>query len=357
MYGVYILKLWQIYSFELIIKIKFVTVEKVSIIFPVYNAEKFLEDCLNSIIIQTYTNWELVAVDDYSTDNSWILLQQLQKKDSRIRIFKNPNEKGILPALQYAATHIQGKLVTRMDADDLMPDQKIEWLVKEVQSKAIVTGLVKYFTSDGALGRGYLRYEDWINGVLQSSNPWQHLFEECIIPSPAWLIKREDFEALGGFESGRYPEDYDFCFRLYQAGFKINVCRKVVHYWRDHPGRSSRYFEVYADQNFFKLKVYYLQVLKIVEQGCPLLLWGAGKKGKKLAFLLKEAGIDFIWSCNTPGKWGRDINGVKIEASTTALERCAGGKVIIAVSGPDDNEAVKAILKPYFEPNYCYSFY
>lgn len=357
MYGVYVLKLGQIYSFELIIKIKFVPVQKVSILIPVFNAEKYLEDCLNSILKQTYVNWEVIAVDDYSTDTSFDLLELFKRKDSRIRIFKNPNEKGILPALNYAAKYIQGNWVTRMDADDLMPEQKIEWLIKEAQSNVIVTGLVKYFSDKGELGRGYLNYEKWINRILQSPNPWNHLFEECIIPSPAWMMSTQDFEELGGFETGQYPEDYDFCFRLFQAGFKIKVCPKVIHLWRDHPGRSSRNQKEYADQNFFKLKVFYLRALNIVNKNHPILLWGAGKKGKKLAALLKEEKIDFIWSCNTPGKWGHQIKGVKIEKSIAALEQCAGGKVIIAVSGPSDKKQVKALLNHYFEPDSCYSFY
>lgn len=357
MYGVYVLKLGQIYSFELIIKIKFVLVQKVSILMPVFNAEKYLEDCLNSILRQTYANLEIIAVDDYSTDNSFDLLDHFKRIDSRVRIFKNPHEKGVLPALKFAAKHIQGKWVTRMDADDLMPEQKIEWLTREAQPKVIVTGLVKYFCDKGELGQGYLNYEKWINGVLQSPDPWNHLFEECIIPSPAWMISSQDFEELGGFEMGQYPEDYDFCFRLFQAGFKIKVCPKIIHFWRDHVDRSSRNQEEYADQNFFKLKVYYLRALNMVNKSYPLLLWGAGKKGKKLAALLREEKIDFIWSCNTPGKWGHQIEGVKIEKPIVALEQCAGGKAIIAVSGPSDKQKVKALLDQYFEPDSCYSFY
>ncbi len=357
MYGVFVLKLGQIYSFELIIKIKFVKVHQVSIIFPVYNAEKYLEDCLKSILSQSYINWELIAVDDYSTDNSWMILERFEKRDTRIRIFKNPKEKGILPALQYAGLQIKGKWVTRMDADDLMPEHKIRWLVEEVRPKVIVTGLVKYFTQEGALGQGYKNYENWINGVLQSPQPWHHIFEECIIPSPAWLMYREDFEEIGGFESGQYPEDYDFCFRLYQAGFEIKVCPQVIHFWRDHLGRSSRQLEEYADQNFFRLKVYYLQVLNLVDPHLPLLLWGAGKKGKTLANILQDVGIDFVWSCNNPKKWGHTINGVKIEESSSAMRKCSGGRAIIAVSGPSDKERVKALLQSYFEPEHCYSFY
>jgi glycosyltransferase involved in cell wall biosynthesis len=357
MYGVFVLKLGQIYSFESIIKIKFVNVQKVSIIFPVYNADKYLGECLNSIIKQSYSNWELIAVDDYSNDNSWRLLEDYQKKDSRIRIFRNRKEKGILPALQQASLHIRGTLVTRMDADDWMPEYKIETMIKEVRPKVIVTGLVQYFTDEGEMGQGYLKYENWMNEVLLSQNPWQHLFEECIIPSPAWMMSYEDFEALGGFANGQYPEDYDFCFRLYQAGFKIKTCPRVLHYWRDHSSRSSRQLKEYADQNFFKLKVHYLQVLELVGQNSRLLLWGAGKKGKALAALLNQSGICFVWSCNSPGKWGHIINGVQVEKPSTAIKKCIGGKAIIAVSGPTDKLKVREMLTPYFEPDCCYSFY
>lgn len=185
MYGVFVLKLGQIYSFESIIKIKFVNVQKVSIIFPVYNADKYLGECLNSIIKQSYSNWELIAVDDYSNDNSWRLLEHYQKKDSRIRIFKNRKEKGILPALQQASLHIRGTLVTRMDADDWMPEYKIETMIKEVRPKVIVTGLVQYFTDEGEMGQGYLKYENWMNEVLLSQNPWSYSKQRIHVPSNA----------------------------------------------------------------------------------------------------------------------------------------------------------------------------
>ena len=94
---------------------------------PVYNAQDFLIETIDSILNQSNSNWELLAVDDFSTDNSFQILQSFERKDSRIKAFKNA-EKGIIPALQLAYIQSNGVLISRMDADDLMPIDKLKYL-------------------------------------------------------------------------------------------------------------------------------------------------------------------------------------------------------------------------------------
>ena len=94
---------------------------------PVYNAAHWLEACLESIINQTHTNFEVIAVDDFSTDNSLEILKKCSQQDDRIHYYQN-SDKGIIPALQLALSKSTAELITRMDADDIMPPQKLEWL-------------------------------------------------------------------------------------------------------------------------------------------------------------------------------------------------------------------------------------
>ena len=91
----------------------------VSVIVPFKNTADYLEDCLESILKQTLTNWELLIVDDGSTDESQKLVQKYANKDSRIQLFKNDGN-GIIEALRTAYRHAKGTYVTRMDSDDIM---------------------------------------------------------------------------------------------------------------------------------------------------------------------------------------------------------------------------------------------
>jgi len=91
---------------------------------PVKNTATFLKTCLNSILQQTELYWELIAIDDHSTDTTWQILQDFAKKDKRIKVLQN-NGKGIIDALRLAYKNSQGQLITRMDSDDIMRPEKL----------------------------------------------------------------------------------------------------------------------------------------------------------------------------------------------------------------------------------------
>ncbi|MGB0177483.1 MAG: glycosyltransferase family A protein, partial [Owenweeksia sp.] len=119
------------------------------------NAEPWIRECINSATRQGFTDWEWIWVDDHSTDATLELLTIHSQKDRRIRIFTNPGE-GIIPALQTALEKSSGELITRMDADDIMPPDRLQLMTAAAQaspSKTIVTGQVKYF-SDTILSAG-----------------------------------------------------------------------------------------------------------------------------------------------------------------------------------------------------------
>ncbi|MEL6926946.1 MAG: glycosyltransferase family 2 protein, partial [Bacteroidota bacterium] len=238
---------------------------------------------LDSILAQTEIDWELLAINDYSTDNSWSILQQYASKDERIRIFNN-TAKGIIPALRLAFAKSRGNYITRMDADDRMATDKLHLLKSALQQKSkgwLATGYVQYF-SDGQLGEGYRRYQDWLNAFGESNGHFREIYRECVIPSPCWMLYREDLIRCGAFEADTYPEDYDLVFRFYESGLKITTVLQVLHYWRDHASRSSRNDPNYANQSYLDLKVPWFLKLDYDEKR-TLVLWGAGRKAKTIA--------------------------------------------------------------------------
>ncbi len=98
----------------------------VSIITPSYNASDFIEDCINSVVVQTYSNWEMLIVDDCSEDDSCIKIKNVACKDDRIRFFPLEENVGAAEARNVALRFAKGKYIAFLDADDLWKPEKIE---------------------------------------------------------------------------------------------------------------------------------------------------------------------------------------------------------------------------------------
>lgn len=105
----------------------------VSIILPVFNAERFLPQCLDSILRQTYQNWELIAVDDGSKDGSMEILKSYEKRDNRIHIISKENE-GVSIARNIALEHAHGDYIYFVDSDDIVMPEGLMILVKAMES-------------------------------------------------------------------------------------------------------------------------------------------------------------------------------------------------------------------------------
>lgn len=316
----------------------------VSILIPAKNEGAFLEDCLKSIRNQTYEEWECIVVDDHSTDNTFEIIQRFSELDKRFKGFKN-NKKGIIEALRLAYEHSLGDYISRMDADDLMTKNRVEVLLNNLlpsYKKHIAVGQVKYFSENG-LGEGFKKYQDWLNRLTETGDSFRDIFKECVIPSPCWMVHREDLDTVNAFDENRYPEDYDLAFRFYEAGFEVVPCKEVLHKWRDYATRTSRTDENYADQTFSAIKLHYFFKLKR-DSDKELAIIGAGNRGKKLAKELIERNESFIWIDQNPNKIGKDIYDISIQAVNEIIEM-KNKQFIVTIS----NETAKKELIKLFE--------
>ena len=327
----------------------------VTIVMPVYNAALYLEACLNSIVGQTYKEWELIAINDLSNDNSRAILNDFAKKESRIQVYNN-TKKGIIPALKLAYSKSSGNYITRMDADDIMPNQKLELLIEKAKEfpERCITAKVEYF-SDDKLQDGFIRYADWLNSLVDEKNHMESVYKECIIPSPCWMMSRTLFDSIGAFNSAMYPEDYDQCFRLYKHNISIVGIDKVLHLWRDHGARASRNDPNYLDQHFIDLKLFYFLELDYLKGGI-LILWGAGKTAKMWAKALIKAGIPFRWLTGNLKKVGHVIYTVTVESEDVLLE-VKGAQIISAIKEKGFAESYKETLQNLRMHNRVYFMY
>ena len=316
----------------------------ISIIMPVKNTEKYLTDCLNSILHQTHEHWELIAVDDHSTDGSLSILREYASKDSRITVHPSKAE-NITAALETGYEVITGEFVTRMDSDDMMHPSKLvvllEALIKNPEYQ-IAAGSVRYFTDEGQVGDGFLKYARWLNAIASENSYWDHVYRECVIPSACWIMRRQDFDSIGGFHSDLYPEDYDLCFRIFQAGYKVVGIEDQIHHWRDRSDRASRTMKQYSDNRFFEIKIQYFKSTTYNSER-SLIIWGAGKNGKDLAKVLQEHRLRFEWVCDNENKVGKHIYGVELNKPKILIDS-KDPQVLIAVANPKERIEIETYL-------------
>ncbi len=309
----------------------------------VRNGSKYIAECIRSIQDQSYDNWELCVCDDASTDDTLSLLNEHAADDKRISVFENQSP-DLIRALELAYSQSTGTFVTRMDADDLMPPKKLELLHFELSTQvnaAIATAKVRYFSDDGLLGAGYLKYERWINSLMDNNDHYEHIYQECVIPSPCWMMRRSDFDKCGAFSAQFYPEDYDLVFRCYRQQFNIVSSSEILHLWRDHSSRYSRNADHYQENDFLHLKWYYFRLLDFDEKR-PLVVWGAGKKGKKLMRIINDPSVN--WVCGNSNKVGHNIYGVLVK-DESHLQTLCNPQIIVCLSSPLELQALKETLE------------
>jgi len=315
----------------------------VSILIPFKNTEIYLSDCLDSIINQTYGHWEVLIVDDHSTDFSYQLVEQYVLKDKRIKLFKNKGQ-GIIDALKLAFSNSQGTFITRMDSDDIMHPDKLKIMTTNLTAygrKHVAVGLVKYFSETG-IQEGYKTYEDWLNKLTRAGNNYTEIYKECVIPSPCWMLYRDDLIACGAFNHNRYPEDYDLTFRFYKHQIKCISCDTVLHFWRDYSTRTSRTHVHYAQNHFTALKIHFFLDIDY-NKTKTLTIWGAGTKGKIIAKTLVEKNIPFEWICDNPNKIGRAIYGKTLK-DFQELEHIENPQSIVTVANKKAQKEIRNYL-------------
>ncbi len=284
---------------------------KVSIIMPVKNVAKYIEDCLASILNQSFEDWELVIVNDHSTDDTQDLINHFTSVDERIHCHQNEGN-GIIPALQLALSHASGEFITRFDGDDIMPTDRLAVMVKALEAsspKTIVTGKVKYF-SDHPISEGYQNYEHWLNERIDQNDHWDWVYRECVIASPNWMMFKKELIEIGGFNELNYPEDYDLVFRWYLNDFIVKGLNQVTLHWREHSERTSRNSTHYNQEHFFRLKMRHFA--QNTNNESNLVLWGTDTKGKLAATILDELEIEFMWMDLTEEKKAVTLFGHKI---------------------------------------------
>ncbi|MFL2603723.1 MAG: glycosyltransferase family 2 protein [Flavobacteriaceae bacterium] len=206
--------------------------KSVSILLPVYNGEKFITQAINSIFDNSYQNFEIVLIDDGSTDNTVPLVNKF--KDDRIHLFKKSNS-GLVESLNYGISKCKNEIIMRMDADDKLHPSKIELQLSSfLKRKVVLIGTeAKVFNEyDSKLTNIYLPayHEDIVHSMINLRPGLIHgtimFYKEAIEKVKMYSTKLE------------HAEDYDLFYRLAKIGELSNL-KEQLYYIRKHDQNVS----------------------------------------------------------------------------------------------------------------------
>ena len=207
----------------------------ISVIMPVYNSEKYLEVAIKSILNQTFSKFEFLIMNDFSTDDSISIINRYKKLDKRIRVFSFKKKMGLIKLLNFSLEKANYNYLARMDSDDISHKNRLKTQLNyllENPKVGVVGSYVKIIDSKGALKK-FWKYPN-TNADIK-----KHLVYESCIPHPASMMNAKYVKAVGGYrEIAELVEDYDLWTRLSCVCEMANIPRFLFSY-REHKSSSS----------------------------------------------------------------------------------------------------------------------
>ena len=248
----------------------------ISIVIPVYNAEKYLGGCLNSIQNQTYKNFEVILVNDGSIDNSESICKSFVEADTRFRYYLKGNG-GASSARNFGLDNVTGDYVTFIDADDWVEENHLEVLInniKENNSDMAVSSIKKFDNSNNFYFRVYSNEEKYLLNYNKLNRVEFLVILPKLIPANnsykvavSKLFKKELVTDVRFDESIVYGEDLEFFFKIYNNINSISYVDEVTYIYRLHDERSSSKFgQLHMEQ---ELAIYKKMYERIEELGLP----------------------------------------------------------------------------------------
>jgi glycosyltransferase involved in cell wall biosynthesis len=221
-----------------------------SILTTVYNREKYIAACIDSVLASSYQDWELIIVDDVSTDTSVAIAKSYEKKDPRIKVYVNEKNLGDYLNRNKAASYAKGKYIKYLDADDLIYPHGLEVMVHTMEQ-----------FPEAALGISQKVVEDVkpFPFVMQPKETFtrEFLMRGVLGLGPTGtIIRRDVFEKLGGFTGTRYIGDTEMWYKIALTYPVVKMEDELV-FWRQHDdqeitkGQDSFFYL----ENTFKLKL------------------------------------------------------------------------------------------------------
>jgi len=205
---------------------------KISVVMSVYNGEKYLKEAVDSILNQSFKDFEFIIINDGSTDGSKEILENY--KDERIRLFNNQNQ-GLIGSLNEAIGYSRGEYIARMDADDISLPERLEKQISFMESKKIVL-CGSWAEVIDSIGNTIKHY---IYPPIGSKKIRLYSIIHCPFIHPSVMFRKEIFEKVGGYKSYKNIEDYELWTRIIYKNDTDNIPEELIKY-RIHDNQITK---------------------------------------------------------------------------------------------------------------------
>ena len=208
----------------------------ISVILPVYNAEVYVREAVESILAQSFTDFELIAINDGSTDGSGAILRELAARDARIILIEQPND-GAASARNKGLEMARADLIALMDADDVaMPERFALQHARMVQEPelAVLGSFIRVMDKAGDI----IRLGEYPLTPEAAARHLEH--NECPVANPAVMMRRDAVLKIGGYRNAFCPaEDYDLWLRMIESGYAMANLPQLLLNYRWHGANVS----------------------------------------------------------------------------------------------------------------------
>lgn len=197
---------------------------KVSIVLPVYNGERYLRDAIDSILVQSLSDWELIVVNDCSTDHTSEILDDYSRADSRIRVINNGKNQKLPRSLNIGFSHASGEYLTWTSDDNCYLPEALETMAEYLDHSAemMVVANMYYIDADGQ-----------VFGHAEKYSP-EHIYENNSVGA-CFMYRHELLESVGGYDPEMFlVEDYEYWLRILFRYGKIGHIDRRLYLYRKH---------------------------------------------------------------------------------------------------------------------------
>ncbi|MFL0251645.1 glycosyltransferase [Clostridium neuense] len=306
---------------------------ELSVLMCTYNSEKYISETIESILNQTFSDFEFIIVDDGSTDDTEAIIKKF--KDSRIKYYKLPENLGIGKASNYGLEKVKGKYIARADSDDIYYKNRFEKQKKFLDKNIdfyVVGSLSEYFCSNEDNER-YKYCKNYIekqnNSILTEKDMHEKLYWYCCLINSSIMARTEVIKKFG-YGDFRIGEDYKLFYELNKRGYKITNINEILCKIRvsDKSVCSTNTLEVY--RVLYEIKKEEIKNL-FKSDNRKVYIWGAGGLGKNLYNIFKQDGFEISGFVDgSEQKWNTEIFNMTVKSPYKVISSSKNIKVIVA---------------------------
>ncbi|MDI3546992.1 MAG: hypothetical protein PWR10_644 [Halanaerobiales bacterium] len=264
---------------------------EISVLMSVYNGEEFIGESIESILNQTYDDFEFIIVNDGSTDRTREIIESYN--DSRIRLFDFEQNQGVGPALDFGLSKVNGKYIAKADSDDIFEPIRFMEQKKFLENNPdidIVGSFIEFFPHNNKVKKSqrYRTFKSIIEKEINSVVHWQAMRERlywyCSLTHTTIMGKSKVIKKVG-YEDFPMGTDYNLFYKLNKMGYKMaNIDKVLVKMRVSSTSITARNNDLFFRKSLYRIKKE--EINNLFEENNEVYVWGAGSMGQNLLYAL-----------------------------------------------------------------------